>query len=179
MTLHQRLERLERQNRCMKRIGSAALAAVAFLLLAAQGHPPDSTLRAKRFVVTDEAGAEWGEFGLDAHGVPVLNLSRPDDKSGVALGVQRDCFGLWMRGTGGRPRLQLFAERGGTNLRLYNDTGSPRAIFRVGPDDEETLLTLLDARTKRRVLVRVRPDGAPAFEALDAEGTAVWRAPAE
>jgi hypothetical protein len=178
MTMEERLGRLEWQNRSMKRIGAAALAVVAFVLLAAQGRAPDSTLRAKRFVVTDEAGAEWGQFGLDAHGVPMLSVSRPDDKIVVTLAAEKDRFGLWMRGTGG-PRLHLCAEGDATDLRLYSSTQSPRAILRVGPDDEETFLTLLDARTKRRVRVRIRPDGAPVFEALDADGASVWRAPGE
>lgn len=66
-----RLDRLERQNRRLKRIGlSAVVIAGASFLLGAQGDKPEviDEIRVKKLVVVDDAGASRGILGVDANG---------------------------------------------------------------------------------------------------------------
>ena len=64
MTLEDRIVRLERQNRWMKRVVGIAVALVGLLLTLGQSKPQD-VIRARKFMVVDEKGVTRGDFGLD------------------------------------------------------------------------------------------------------------------
>ncbi len=57
-TLEQRLDRLERENRCLKRAGALALAVIAAVVLMGQatGAKVPKVIEAERFVVRDASG---------------------------------------------------------------------------------------------------------------------------
>jgi hypothetical protein len=72
--LLERIDRLERDNRRMKRsAGGAALLLAALALLAARFDSP-RVVEANRFVLQDEKGALRGELSVDKNGAASLRL---------------------------------------------------------------------------------------------------------
>ena len=67
MTLEDRLVRLERQNRWMKRVGGVAVVLAGLFLTLGQSKPPD-IIEARKFVVVDEQGSAMGDLGFNAEG---------------------------------------------------------------------------------------------------------------
>ncbi len=62
-TLLRRLDRLERENRRLKRAGILVLAVIAAVALMGVHEPPTEihdVVEAKRFVVRDKSGNHWG-----------------------------------------------------------------------------------------------------------------------
>jgi hypothetical protein len=74
--LVQRLDRLERETRLLKRTGVAALAAIAAVMLMGQALPSKvaKLVEAEKFLVRDAAGKPRATLGLLPDGSPSLNL---------------------------------------------------------------------------------------------------------
>ena len=70
MTIEQRLAKLERQNRWMRRAFGLALACVAFVVLMGQGKAnKPGPVEATAFVLRDADGKNWGELGITDNGL--------------------------------------------------------------------------------------------------------------
>ncbi len=91
MTVEQRLERLERQNRWLKRIATVCVAVVAVVFLLGQGKDKPRVVEAEAFVLRDSEGKQRA----------VLSMEKPNTPSLVLL--DRD----------GTKRVYLLAEQGG------------------------------------------------------------------
>lgn len=83
----QRLERLERENRTLKRVGAAALAVVLIAGLTAQASRGGHTLAAERFVLRDAQGVEHGALAITPDGTAQLHLGTEDGASVARLAV--------------------------------------------------------------------------------------------
>jgi hypothetical protein len=70
-SLSERLERLEKENRALKRFGIGVLSLLAAALVMGQARP-ERTVEAEKFVLKDASGRMRGEFGLDNSGTPAL-----------------------------------------------------------------------------------------------------------
>ena len=100
MTTEQRLERLERENRWMRRIGAVGVAVAATVFLIGQGKIP-GTIEAREFVLRGDKGERlgslqagkkrWGLRLLDGAGNTVVSLAvvRP---RGITYGLMRMCY---------------------------------------------------------------------------------------
>jgi hypothetical protein len=131
MTLEQRVEKLERQNRWMRLLGAMGLAVVAAVFLVAQGKAAPKAIEAEQFVVKDAKGrvraklgrlAE-GTFGLvihDAEGNKRIGVLHWDTGTGfVVLGCKGEKSIVLAEGEGGNVGLSLnenVADRPGASL---------------------------------------------------------------
>jgi hypothetical protein len=132
MTLDQRLEKVERENRWMRRIGmvAAAVAAAVFLIGQAKEKEPQD-LEVRSLKVKDRDGKARVTLGTDADGVPHLRFADEHGKLRAMLGTLEEdllCLTLWDRdfkvraalgmGTNGPPHLRLADEDGVARVRL-------------------------------------------------------------
>jgi hypothetical protein len=159
--LTDRLQRLERQNRRLRRTGIAVLLLLAAIVLMGQARPP-RTLTAQKFILTDASGiirAELGTFQGFAHlflygdkecprqaedrcvgasiaayknGVGSIDLH---DSNGVP-GVRMDGYGiLHLHGPDGYPRVLLEATTDGAVLNLFGAGRKSKAHLATGSVD--------------------------------------------
>jgi hypothetical protein len=103
MTLEQRLERLERENRWMRRLGAVAVAVVAAVLLMGQDKAKDlPDLVVRSLTVKDKDGKVRATLATLATGSAYLRFLDKSGKRRAALDVLND----------GTPRLRLFDAKG-------------------------------------------------------------------
>ena len=110
MTLEDRIVRLERQNRWMKRAGGVAVALVGLLLILGQSKPQDTVITARGFIIVDEKGEKRGEFGFSGPRIgPRLELF---GAAGEALLTSEKLYLAKPQGPSGLPAkgLQLSSE---------------------------------------------------------------------
>jgi len=146
MTMEKRLQRLERQNRWMKRLAAVMLAVVAASVLVAQKKPTPDTLEAKRFILRDDDGRGRAALGLVERGCS-LGMFEKDEKTGLMLGVWGGPF-LAFRDAKGETLELVQTKEGSLQLRLH-----------------DTLTLHLVGR--KADLVIAGPDGKPVWKASD------------
>jgi hypothetical protein len=140
MTVEKRVERLERQNRWMKRLVAVTLAVAAAVLLVAQKKPPAEVIEAKRFVLRDDKGRGRAALGPHEHGV-TLGMFDRDEKTGLMLGVWGTPFLVFRDARG--ETLELGQKEDGTiDLRLHDKLtlhliGRKADLVIAGPDGKE------------------------------------------
>jgi hypothetical protein len=153
--LTRRLQRLEREHRCWKLLGSAALALLALVLLTGAmplGTPDD--VRARRFTLADKDGTVRAALGM-VDGSPRLELYEKGGMRRVWVGVDRS----------GMPAVLLGDDSGRTRASLHVQLeGSPA-------------LTLADKEGKLRAVLVLEADGAPGLRLNDRDENAIWQAP--
>ncbi|MFQ5532955.1 MAG: hypothetical protein ACE5EP_03785, partial [Candidatus Methylomirabilales bacterium] len=143
--LARRLDRVERQNQRLMRIGAVALTGIAAMVLMGQATPVVKEVEAERFVVRDASGNRRGVLGVGSDGVPTLALVGAEAKSQLVLLV----------GPRGRPAL-WFHDKTGTRRIVLGTLadGSPRLAF-------------FDNAGKRRIIVDTLADGSGGVYLLD------------
>jgi len=166
MTTEQRLERLERQNRWMRRIGAVAVAVAAAVFLIGQGKDKElPDLEVRSVTVKDADGKVRAFLGLDGDGSPYLRVgSRFDHHADlrpkelmiagakyprVILGVHRVVAGevLYFADEKGTLRAKLDTHANGpAALRLYDKDRQERALLCTGIKGLPSPLTLYDAK---------------------------------
>jgi hypothetical protein len=125
--LIERLERLERDNRRMKRGGAALLLALAALFVMGHGEPAVKRIEGDQIALRAPGGRIRGELSLQG--------------DGGARFILYD--------TGRTPRLELLSAppNGRPALTLYDDRWAPRATLRLD-DDGTPQLALYDRAGK-------------------------------
>ena len=130
MTTEQRLERLERENRWMRRIGAAGVAVAAAVFLIGQGKDkelPDlvvGSLAVKKLTVKDKDGKERAALFTAADGSPYLTFSEKNGTSRVMLSAHGPA-GLTLYGKDGKTGARLATRPGGASyLTLYDAKGN-------------------------------------------------------
>ncbi len=151
MTVEQRLAKLERQNRWMRRGSGLVLAAVACVVLVGQGKAKElPDLVAKSLTIVDSKGKTRAVLGLTKTGSrAVLRLY---DAIGGDLKVH-----LGTTPTG--PVLFFLDGAGNPKLRLSISNGNPALQMSDG---------------KRDRLKLVLADGDPGLMTFDAKGNVTW-----
>jgi hypothetical protein len=92
-----RVERLERENRLMKRFGAVALSvAVAVLVAGARGADGPKLVEAERFVLRDPNGRERGSLQVNSVGTASLSVHDKEDQGGISLVVPADGRGTYL-----------------------------------------------------------------------------------
>jgi len=167
MTTEQRLERLEKQNRWMRRIGAVGLAVVAGVFLVGQGKekvPPDLVVRSLK--MEDKDGVvRAGLFPMDADGSPGLTLADKNGKARAMLALVADSASLILSDKNGKARAMLAAHAdGSTALIIFDKEEHARAVLGV----HETVNKVTGAKTKT---------AENTLTMYDAKGDVIWQAP--
>jgi hypothetical protein len=114
MTTEQRLARLERENRWMRRIGAVGLALVAAVFLMGQEKAKDlPDLEVRSLTVKDKDGKVRAVLGTDADG-PALKLSDEDGRTRAALDVLDGEPSLTLKDKDGKAGALLFTAADGS-----------------------------------------------------------------
>lgn len=150
MTLEQRLERLERENRWMRRIGVAGAALAFAVLLPGQGTGNEpSNLDVRSLVVRDKSGTP--RVRITDSGVSLLDEHQ---KAHIGLGVFAALAGLVVWDRDGHARASVVLDDDGPAVAIKDASGKTRAVLGVGRNTDaqggeiktpEGSLTLYDA----------------------------------
>ncbi len=137
--LTQRVDRLERENRRVKRAASLGLVVIAALVLMGQAVPKGAmVVEAEKFVVLDTGGKMRAGLGTLPNGAVVLGFWDKDGKARVRLGVEPD---------------------GSSSLGLYDKNERFRVVLNAGADESAGLM-LNDKDGNGRAALGVLPDGS-------------------
>lgn len=168
--LVRRLERVERENRWLKRAGMTVLAAGAALLLMGQALPKSRTVEAEQFIVRDGSGAVLGELGATSKDrSPVLVFNGPGGLPRITLGIIDGQPELLLQGKDGRNGLQVILENEEQPVVGLYRAGKAVAQLGVGPHGGIGLLLRESAGTRRVDLV-IAPDGVSGLRMGDSAG---------
>jgi hypothetical protein len=123
----ERVSRLERQNRTMKRLGTSVLvlAAAALLVGQAPAKPKPSggrTIEAETFVVVARNGEPAAKLGVFSGGPGLILL----DEKGVSRGnlsLSKSGPGLSLSDENGKPRIALTSTEDGGRLTIADEKG--------------------------------------------------------
>jgi len=149
--LAQRLEKVEQQNRRLKRVGVVVLALAVAGIIMGQAMPGARKVEAEEFVLRDAAGNVRAEL--------------------VAF---KDGLALTLLDESGKSRATLAVDKPGPRLSLYDENGKPRARLAVYEDGPA--LILLDENGMFRVSLLVRKAG-PMLLLHDENDKTIWRQP--
>ncbi len=168
MTLEQRLERLERQNRWMKRVGALGLAVAAAVLLSGQAKGKAwQHLEVSSLTLMDKDGMAGASLSLFGTGTPHLLLHDKNGKKRVWLGVNKDgsaSLDLYDKDGKGRVALVVLAD-GSPRLLLAGKDGKVRTALSVG--DGSSGLNVFNKDEEARVWLGVNGDGSAALDLYD------------
>ena len=188
-TLARRLDKVERENRWLKRVGVAALAVIAGVVLMGQSLASKgfTAFVAEEFVLRDASGRIRGvlsvvgdephlvlydkdkklRFGIRAAADKVsLVLNGKGEKSGVILTVAGDTAKLLIDDKDGNTRTEIGLRSDGTPiLRLYDKGRKLRAGLGVDGDGSVNLL-LADTK-KGHAELTVQQGGLPGLRFVD------------
>jgi len=181
MTTGQRVERLEREVRWMRRMGALAVAVAAAVFLVGQGKDkelPDLEVRSLK-VVDKEGRRRASLITVDDHGAPVLSFRDRHGRTRVMLALMPD----------GSPDLS-FQDRHGKRRAALSTTpdGSPELSFRDKDGKQRAALTTFregssrltffdGAEKPRAELVALSSQGPSSLTLYDPKGDVIWKAP--
>jgi hypothetical protein len=171
MTLEQRLERLERESRWIKRIGMMAAAVAAAVFLVGQGKDrelPD--LEVRSLTVKDEAGRVRLKMSTSADGTPQLRLDDHAGNARATLAVAANGSPqLVLADVSGRTRVALrMDENGAGSLRFYSSAGKRLAYLDTQQD--EPCLVFFDSTGRCRAQLGLSRTHRPYLEFWDEDG---------
>ena len=155
-TLARRLDRLERENRRLKRAGVVILGVIAAVVLMGQATPRKvaKVIEAEKFVLRDAVGTIRAVLGPgELGGLYHLTLFDMNGKELVGLATALDQAVLLFNDSHRKTRAAISVVRGASTLTLYDDTGTPRAEMGA------------------------QPDGRPRLTLWDRDGKVIWSAP--
>ena len=203
MSVEERLERLERQNKWMRRIGTVGLALAAAVFLIGQGKTGLRRLTGRQLFLKDEQGTEYAWMGGTDGGSAHLNLywengvgihlgTGPDRSSLLKLDGNDASANISVTGnatldlrsedkeTKTKSRVASTSGPGGASLTISRHGLGWVSIAELGIDGEHApYLRLSDRRGNWRAILRTDGDGSPSLRFLDAEGKVIWQAPKE
>ena len=184
MDLEQRLARLERANRRMKRLGTVVLVVAAAVLLsgAAQGKELQH-LEVGSLALMDKAGKVRATLAEEDGAVALAFYGR-DGRRRAVLSMHADGSpGLLLYDKNGKPRAVLSVFENSAALLLFDKDGKTRATLGVDADGREVGLRLYDKAAEPRAVLGATTTGAKtrtaesALTLFDAKGEVIWQAP--
>jgi hypothetical protein len=161
MTTEQRLARLERQNRWMRRIGAVAVAVAAAVFLVGQGKENPRVVEAEKFVLLDLEGRERAVLG-------VARIGRKKPHSAATL-MFKDKQGARTAHLIGGSAPSLALERPESHVSLsVGVLGNPSLSWGWGR---------LGSMTGRILSVRMVNSDYPKMSFYNKAGNVIWQAP--
>jgi hypothetical protein len=128
-----RLEKLERQNRAMKRIGLAALLCVgAFFWMGQARVTISKTVESRSFSLRDPKGKKKAELSLTL-GRPALQFFDDAEQVVVSVGVDEDGRGMVVYGQNERRQAAFVLGDTGPVLSMFGPDGGKRMNLSVTP----------------------------------------------
>jgi hypothetical protein len=123
--LQTRLERLERQNRVLRRGGLAMLlVAGAAVLVAAEAAPKGQIMQGERFSLKDAQGRERAWLGIGREG-PVLRFLNENGRERAGLEMGREGIVLRVLDSKGYLQTGLSLEKSGVAVVSIDEAGTP------------------------------------------------------
>jgi hypothetical protein len=153
-TLQQRMERIEKQNRCLKScMVVLVLSLVAFAVIGAKTAPGDGHFRqiiAEGISIVDGAGQELILIGFgkeEGTGIRILNKA---GKRVLGIGITGDegGSGILVADKEGRPRIGLGMDEGLPSLAMVDEKG--KKIMAMGGDEMGYGLVIMDENEVER-----------------------------
>jgi hypothetical protein len=138
-TLAERVGRLERENRRLKRTGFAVVATAGLVVLMGQAAPKTPVIETQRVVITDEEGNERIVLGAGKDRASILLKSESGSNATAVLGIAKESAGLSITDEAGKIRVNLGKDMrpgGSAGLWLCDEKGGYRytaAVDRRGP----------------------------------------------
>ncbi|UCH36462.1 MAG: hypothetical protein JSV65_08940 [Armatimonadota bacterium] len=173
LTLPDRVERVERQNRRLRVGMLAILAVVGALVFMAATEPAAKVVRAERFELVDAKGKVRGLLTLVGDVGPKLLLFGNDDNARAMLRLTPN----------GNPELCLYDKdgRGGVALMVGDDV-NPRLTLRdkagtLRAEFSGTALELCDTKGRLRAALTLDRRGSPTMGMFDEARKVFWQAP--
>ncbi len=175
--LEARVERLERENRRIRRGAFIALVVIAGLIFMGQTSEPgiSNVLRTRRLVIEDESGTMRLGLGVTSGGSGLLMFDETG-KRRLSLLLVNGTPQMMMCDKGGTSRALLSADSAGPGLILCDEAGEARGAF-VLPKSTGPGLALRDQKGGMRVYLGLDPKDQPTLLALSAEGNIIWKEP--
>ena len=158
-------------------------------------------IRAKRFLLVDDAGKVRAFLGtatrgavslglldstdklrsiltVGADGVPRLEMLGPDETRRAVLGVYSNRSGLALFGDAARGGAILDVAADGTATLGFTDKDERTRVGLVLRADGTALLSFNDATERTRAALGAGSDGGPGLGMWDGDGKRIWQAPA-
>lgn len=153
--LAERVARLEKENRLVKRIGLfMALLTVCVTVAAAQERASVRTVEAEHFVLKDVNGRVRADLGMDKNGVRLL-LNDENEKVRLNAAVFSEGPGIALFDENGAVRYTVSHSSRGPSMVFNDENQKPRAVMRLfkeGPGlafiDEKEIDRLVLSYTK-------------------------------
>jgi hypothetical protein len=153
-TVIARLEKIERQNRCLKLAGACLLILGSSLLCMGAFASPSRIIKAEHFAL------------LDPRGKVRARLSTIGDSAVLSFNDQH-----------GLIRVSLTVGSDGFPGLVFHDQHGEVRVF-LGVVDGEPILGLRDRSGTQRAMVKLgKADGAPLIFVTDTDGNMLWQAP--
>lgn len=176
-TLVRRLERVERENRWLNRIGVATLAVIAAVVLMGQVSP-SKLVEAEMIFLQDAKGKPRGALGVNDDGMVFLGLADKDGTSRAEVSVLADgSANLVFRDKTNIARVGLTHWKDGKTTFLLTDKDQPRFGLALTADGSLSLnvyehggLYFWDKAGESRLVLGVLSDGLPHLTLLDKAG---------
>ena len=171
----QGLDRLERENRRLKRVAVTLLTGIAALAMMGQAVPKSRIVEAEKFILKDANGRRRAELGLQ-DGSPGLYIYSQAGQLREELKDSDKTVGLGLIDNG-TPRVVLaLSQAGQVGLGLQDKDGTARALLNILPNGFG-FLCLADKDGKDCAALFTLPNGSPGLEIYDKIGKIVWKAP--
>ena len=161
-SLEAAVARLTAENLRYRRSGRAAmlLGAAALLIAPMSAAQPSGELRAKKFVLVDDAGATRGTLSMTAEGAAALVLSDGTQRTRLAASVSREgATDLTLSDSRDKPRLIAGIDGSSTpflSLRNAESTSASASLAVVGPGNP--VLRLADPAGRSRLVTSLVGD---------------------
>ncbi|MFQ5848041.1 MAG: hypothetical protein ACE5IQ_10300 [Candidatus Methylomirabilales bacterium] len=179
-TLARGLERVERENRRLKKMGLAALAGVVALVLMGQARPTPRVIRAvqieaTRFVLSNPRGKVLGGFEIRRDGTPMLFLDHAVGRRrapGFMVAVQDNMMSVNLFAHDSKHQVAIAADK----IILKGSSGEDRVVV-LAHKKGIPLVALNDKDENHRAMLLVTPDGEPFLAFRTKDGKTFWSAP--
>jgi hypothetical protein len=178
-TLARRLDRVERENRRLKRTGVVALAVIAAVMLMGQATESKvaKVVEAEKFVLRDAKGEKSADLEVKSDGSVMLGIGRGPMDGRIVL----------VAGGEKNPTLSIFGKKQkGQVVMFINSEGNPGLLLQgllgamayLGEEASgSTALRLHGPHMLPRLIIRVEANGVPGIALLDEYAKVIWSAP--
>jgi len=174
----QRIDRLERGNRRMKRIGAVVLVGVATVFLMGQAKPSKvaKVIEAEKFILRDKNGIVRASLTIGENGVTALGFTDEEGKTRIVLGVWLGKPGLVLQDKQEQKRVELTGPDYG--IYLFDQNGRNRTVLGMKEGTKGSPgLWLNDKDGKNRAALTLKEDGSPTFGLYDKSGAVLTQEP--
>jgi hypothetical protein len=154
VTLHERMERIEKQNRRLKScMVFLVLTFLALVVMGAKAGSYDGHFRqivAERITIVDGSGQELVLIGSGKEGTGIRVLNKAGKRAiGIGITADEEGSGILVADKEGRPRIGLGMDAGLPSIAMIDENG--KKIMAIGGDKKGYGLVVMDENEVERV----------------------------